>query len=267
MRGGHGGENPDFDSLTEEAVRRFLRADGYRLTVLESVDSTNSAVLELAEKGEAEGAVVIAARQTAGRGSKGRRFYSPGGTGVYMSLLLRPSLSADNLSLITPAAAVAVARALERVSGKRADIKWVNDVLIGRRKVCGILTEGRFREDGAWTAALGIGINVFPPQGGFPAEAGSAGAVFESARPCARSRVAAAVLDEWRGIYLSLPSLAFVEEYRARSAVVGRKITVRLPEGEFPATAVGIDDRCSLQVRLPGGEIRTLRAGDVSIVL
>ena len=126
----------------------------------DTLDSTNTQCKRLAAEG-VESAVVTADCQTAGRGRMGRRFQSPPGLGLYLSVLWRTGLCTETLSVVTPLAAVAVCRAIEGVCGLRCGIKWPNDLLLGGRKVCGILTESAFRPDGTpdWVI-VGIGINV-----------------------------------------------------------------------------------------------------------
>ena len=152
------------DVLSESGIRQYLtpEAQSLDLRVYDSVDSTNLVLRKLANEGAAEGTVVIAAEQSGGRGRKGRNFYSPQGTGVYVSLLLKPQIAPDDATLITTTAAVAVCDAVEALSGEPATIKWVNDVFMRGKKICGILTEGSFdMESGQFEyAILGTGINV-----------------------------------------------------------------------------------------------------------
>ena len=152
-----------------------------RALVLESVDSTNTALMRMAATGAAEGTVLLAQAQTAGRGQRGRDFYSPAGCGLYMSLLLRPKMPPEDVLAITPAAAVAAAQAVEAATGRRAGIKWVNDIQIDGKKVCGILTEAASSSGTLDCAVCGIGINLFPPPGGYPeALRDRAGALFDA---------------------------------------------------------------------------------------
>ena len=169
----------DDGRLTAAAVAAHLHTDGLALTALQSTDSTNTRIRVLAEDGAPEGTVVVAAAQTAGRGRSGKSFLSPAGTGLYMSILLRPALTMGDSLLITTAAAVAVSRAIERVAGCEAKIKWVNDVYVDEKKVCGILTEGALdlENGGLRYAILGIGINICPPDGGFPRAFGHCGRI------------------------------------------------------------------------------------------
>ena len=131
--------------------------------------------------------MLVAESQTAGRGRLGRSFHSPVGTGLYMSILLRPTFSAERALFITTAAAVAVCRAIEQETGLKPQIKWVNDIYLHEKKICGILTESsiNFETKGLKWAVLGIGLNLSEPEGGFPEEIRSvAGALF--AESCAR---------------------------------------------------------------------------------
>ena len=259
--------------LSAENIRRLLRGPARRtaLRVEESVASTNTLVKELAEAGGAEGMVVIAREQTAGKGRLGRTFYSPKGTGLYMSLLLRPKFDAGESLWITTAAAVAVARAIESSTGRDARIKWVNDVYVGGYKVCGILTEASvdFETRGLHYAVLGIGINVQePPQGFAPELRDIAGALYrreESVPPGTACRLAAEVLNEFFGFYQGLTEKTFLPEYRERSLLTGVEVTFTRGEETGRGRVRGIDDSARLVVELPGGEETALGAGEVQI--
>ena len=238
--------------------------------VVDSVDSTNNALKKAAEAGEKEGKVLIALRQTAGKGRRSHSFYSPE-SGLYLSILLRPKISAADSLLITTAAACAVAGAIERVSGKAASIKWVNDVYLGSRKVCGILTEASVDfESGslAW-AVLGIGINLKTPAGGFPEEIrDKAGAVFDAPEYSEekKSRLAAAVIDGFFELYERLPQRGFMEDYRNRSNLIGKRVKIiRLDEVVGEGTVAGIDDDARLLIRTPDGALEPLSSGEVSV--
>jgi len=227
------------------------------LLLLEETDSTNNVARALARQGAPHGTAVLAARQSAGRGRQGRSFLSPAG-GIYLSVVLRPRVPPELLPLVTPLAAVAVCRAVRRQTGADCRIKWVNDVLLGGKKVCGILTEG---EGGA--AVCGIGVNLCPPEGGWPPALRD---IVTALPPGAdRLALARAILRELTADAAALPDTAFLEEYRARSAVLGQAVTVRDPAGDYAARAVRIDGRAGLVVALPDGGERTLRAGEISI--
>ena len=147
--------------LTPQGVRRLLTGPARRcaIDVQDSVTSTNTLLKQIAEHGGAEGMVLIAHQQTQGKGRLGRAFFSPKGTGLYLSVLLRPRFSAEEALSITTAAAVAVAQAIDAVTGEYPQIKWVNDVYLRGRKVCGILTEAAvdFESSGLHYAILEIG--------------------------------------------------------------------------------------------------------------
>jgi len=253
------------DILSAEGIERFIRTDGvFHVETRKTVTSTNSVLREMLDRGVHEGYVLAANEQTEGRGRSGRSFYSPAGHGVYFSLLLRPDSNAADASLITSAAAVAIARAVEEVTGVKPGIKWVNDLCIGRKKICGILTEATYGvESGVVeTAILGVGINVIRPENGFPGTLKEvAEAIHENAVVTAneRCRLVAAALDIFWTYYKEIQSRAFLEEYRARSIILGKDIYVISGESRKPAVAIGVDDDCGLMVRYEDGETATLR--------
>ncbi|MEZ4626853.1 MAG: biotin--[acetyl-CoA-carboxylase] ligase [Eubacteriales bacterium] len=182
--------------------------------------------------------------------------------------MLKPKIAPDDATLITTTAAVAVCGALEALSGKPAEIKWVNDVFMDGKKVCGILTEGSFdMESGMFEyAVLGVGINVYTPTGGFPPEiADIAGSALSSPAPDAKNRAVAEYLNRFLPLYRSLGSAETAAEYRRRSFVIGREITVLSESGETPARALDVDDRCRLVVEYADGRREALSTGEISI--
>lgn len=262
------------DVLTETGVLAALRTDELkdgRVHVKRVTGTTMDDVRELAAQGAPEFSVVVAGEQTAGRGRRGRPFFSPRGTGVYFSILLRPDLPLEQAFLITGASAVAVCRAIGDLSGKKAEIKWVNDVYVEGRKVCGIATEAAADlETGGLSYAIpGIGINVYEPEGGFPEQiAQRAGAVMDSVEPNTRNRFAAAVIDNLHRIYRASPFDSFVGEYRRLSMMPGLQVSVvDAAGGEEPAVALQVNDDLSLRVRYADGTESDLQTGEVSIRL
>lgn len=258
-------------AFTARSVTRLLNnPDDISLSVTESVDSTNNALKIEAEAGAREGRVLIAKTQTAGKGRRSHSFFSPK-SGLYMSVLLRPKISASDSLLITTAAAVAVAKAIRNVSGKEAGIKWVNDIYLGGKKVCGILTEASidFESGTLGWAVLGIGVNLLAPEGGFPAEiAQTAGAVFEADEYAEekKSLLAAEIINVFFEIYRMLPQKDFMEDYRARNILLGKEVNViRLDQIVGRGTVVGIDSDARLILRLPNGEETALSSGEVSV--
>ncbi len=262
--------NAGSDLLSAAGIGQFLKArDFYAITWVEEVDSTNLALKKMAAGGAQEGRVLVANAQSAGRGRMGRRFHSPPGTGAYFSVLLRPKMDAREAQGLTTIAAVAVAEAIEEVAGREAKIKWVNDVLVDGKKVCGILTEASLDMETGHVeyAVVGIGLNVRP--GGIPAELQDiAGTVFEKDAPgAARSRLLASVLDRFYGYYQRIREKAWLAGYRERSAVLGRTVQVipaRGDQGARRALALEIDDDFALLVRYEDGSEEKLSSGEVS---
>ena len=257
------------DVLSEQGIRRALEPAwrDLSLTVLPTAGSTNALIREMAAQGAPEGCVVVANEQTAGRGRRGRQFYSPKDTGVYMSLLLRPGhCGVEQAAGFTSMAAVAMCEAIEAVSGEQAQIKWVNDVFVRGKKVCGILTEASLgMENGEVEyVVLGAGVNVYPPRGGFPGElAPVAGAIFEDVQDDARNRLAGAFISRMRS--LNAQPDGYVDRYRARSLVLGRRVTVLQGDSARSVLVEGIDDACHLLVREDSGETACLSYGEVQV--
>ena len=244
-----------------------FRVGEFSVTEYDSLDSTNNLLKKLAAEGSHDGTAAIALTQTGGKGRLGRSFFSPEGCGLYMSVLLRRGIPVELAKLLTPLAAVAVAEALERCGSKKIGIKWVNDLYADGKKVCGILTESQISSDGSalnW-AVVGIGVNLVEPPCGYPdGIKDRAGAAFDSASESLRERAAREILLSLGSRLKSLGSRKFIEDYRARSILTGREVTV-LPEG-IPARVKGIDSDCRLIVNTPSGE-RLLESGEVSLKL
>lgn len=260
------------DILSVQGIRNHLSTlcSGLRPDVFISVDSTNSVCRQRSNLGESEGYVAIAGEQTNGRGRMGRCFYSPPDTGIYMSILLKPvDFPGTQVLRLTTMAAVAVCEAIETMSGKKADIKWVNDIFIDGRKVCGILSEGAYSlEDGSIEAVVvGIGINAYTPKGGFPEEiAGIAGSVFESAGSGKRNHLAAEVLNRFMFYYTGKSTGDHMSAYRRRSIVLGKDIEFTRNGKTYKAHAFDLDEDGGLIIRYEDGREDLLNSGEVSIV-
>ncbi len=260
-------------TLDPEKVREHLTHKAYTLMTVSETGSTNDDAKALAAAGAVQYTVVQAEHQTKGKGRLGRSFYSPQSTGLYFSVILRPSaLPIEDTLFITTAAAAAVAEAIELVCGKVCGIKWVNDLFLKDRKICGILTEAAFTPDlkGLTYAVLGIGVNIAPPEGGFPSELQTiANTIYDDPNTVPeglRERLLAAILDRFYAYYTQLPEMSFLEAYRSRSILTGRNVTVHRGDLQYPARVVGIDDRCRLILEQDG--IQTLlESGEVSIRL
>lgn len=261
------------DILSAQGIQKYLEPVCQRLElhVLQETGSTNTLLREKAGQGAAEGCTVIAGSQTSGRGRLGRHFYSPSSTGVYLSLLLRPERLAPSEAVkITTLAAVAACEAIEEVSGRRPGIKWVNDIFMDGKKVSGILTEASLdlENEKIHFIVLGIGINVYPPEGGFPDTlAQTAGTVFSRPAKDAKNHLAAAFLNHFMKAYTAGSPADYVKKYRERSLAIGRRIRVLQPFGSRDAVALDVDDQCRLLVRYEDGQTGCLSSGEISIRL
>ena len=260
--------------LSKEKIIKNLKDSGrIRPECFGEVDSTNNIAKKRGLSGEPEGYLAVAESQTAGRGRLGRTFVSPE-NGIYMSILLRPVCSPEEALRITPIAAVAVTEAITALCGRRAEIKWVNDIYMDGRKVCGILTESVFRAEagGLDFAVLGIGINLSEPEGGFPKEISDiAGAIFAYGETTDgfRERLIAEVWNRFMGFYDDLRNPETVEKYRALCFLPGKQVLVienTVAAGvSRPATVLGITDNFGLLVRYEDGTEETLSTGEVSL--
>ncbi len=257
------------DAISEGSIRRYLGslAEVYSLEVLGSVDSTNNYLKSKAAELPAWHAVV-ASSQSAGRGRLGRSFASPAGTGVYLSVLLRPQLPAQEALRITTAAAVSACLAIEECTDEKPSIKWVNDVFVRGKKTCGILTEASIdlESGGLDWAVMGIGFNVYEPEGGFPEELKDiAGAISPVRARDLRSRITASFLKAFYGICEDLGSNSAAGEYKKRSFIIGKHINVIRSGQSRPAEALDIDEECRLIVRYEDGSTEALSSGEVSV--
>ncbi len=252
--------------LSEAGIRKYMRQDAYKLRVYNTVTSTNDVARELAALGEPEGTVVIARAQTAGRGRMGRGFFSPEGCGVYFSIIVRPKRLER---LLTVMAAVAVADGIEDAGGLDTSIKWVNDVYVGGKKCCGILTEAitDMETGGIDYAVIGIGINVRTPEGGYGQLKNIATAALDGVQD-ALNKTVAKVLDRFYELYTLGEKDEIVNEYKDRSFLIGREVSVVKDGFEAPATVVDIDTDCRLVVKYTDTlETESLSAGEVKIKL
>ncbi|NMP38246.1 MAG: biotin--[acetyl-CoA-carboxylase] ligase [Clostridiales bacterium] len=259
------------DILSAQGIRKYLEplCSGIKLDVLAVTESTNSDLRKQASAGAPEGSCIIAGSQTKGKGRVGRSFYSPCDTGIYMSLLLRPEhCAAQQAVKLTTMAAVAVCEAIEKVSGEAALIKWVNDIYMNGKKVCGILTEASFSLESRMLdyAVLGVGINAYLPDGGFPGELEKiAGAVFKQPQSDGKNMLAAEFLNSFMRIYRQTDEGEYVRQYRTRSFLIGKGVGVLLPEGTRRARVLDVDENCHLVVEYDNGETAQLSSGEVSL--
>lgn len=245
------------NKLDAKIIKKYLSSD-WAVAIKESTGSTNN---DAKSNGMMRNSVFLAEEQTLGKGRLGRFFYSPSGDGLYMSALVKVKATADDSGLITAFASVAVARAVEKLSGVKTEIKWVNDVFINGKKICGILTEGVVGSNGKYdSVVIGIGINVL--EASFPAEiAGIATSVYlESGKKPDRNELCAMVLNELDGLEAAVATKSFIEEYRSRSCVIGKRVFAE--GGSF--TVLGISDECKLIVE-DNGRIKEYSPDEITL--
>lgn len=258
------------DTLSAEGVAAFLPQDsGFALEYHEVIDSTNTRARKLAEDGAPAWTVVLAGSQTAGRGRLGKAFYSPEGSGIYMSIIVRPACDLREANLLTLAAAAAVAEAVELVCDVQVGIKWVNDCFVDDRKICGILTEAAVgvEEQCLRYAVVGIGINVAPPPGGFPEGLKSIATSIYTEPPTTevRNRLAAEVLMRFRP-YAEAPGLrTYFDSYRAHLFVIGRKVDLVRGSMRETVTVRALNDDGSLLVEQADGTMKNIASGEMSL--
>ena len=234
----------------------------------ETLDSTNNLAKKMAADGAPHGTVIIADHQTAGRGRLGRSFDSPAGSGIYMSVILRPQGKPDRLMHLTCAAAVAMCDAVESTCGFRPGIKWINDLVCGSKKLAGILTElGLSPGTGLVDyAIIGIGINC--SQRNFPPELRGIACSLQTVtgRPIDRAKLAAAMLRELEKMGRKLDEKeAILDRYRSDCVTLGAQVAVLRDSLRRTGTAIGMDSDGALIIRFDDGTTETVNTGEVSV--
>lgn len=244
---------------------------GKTIQCFDCVDSTNTRAKELAIQGAAHGTVLIADRQTVGRGRMGRSFLSPGGMGIYLSVILRPNCPPQKLMHLTCAAGVTMCDAVERITGARPRIKWTNDLVFGRKKVAGILTELSLdiKTGLIAYAVVGIGINCCQSEGDFPPELGdiATSLAMVTGKPIDRAKLAAAMIEALAEMDGRLhEKAAILDSYRVDCVTLGKEISlVRDGKEVFHGTALDIDGEGALVVQFQDGHTEAVSSGEVSV--
>ncbi|MDR3354560.1 MAG: biotin--[acetyl-CoA-carboxylase] ligase [Synergistaceae bacterium] len=256
--------------LSIQGLLPYLSNENFaeKIRIYKSLESTNKTAKEMAVNGCEHGTVIIADEQTAGRGRYGRSFYSPAGSGLYMSFVLRSQfLDLPSPTMITAAAAVAVCRVIETAAGKKPAIKWVNDILLNDKKICGILTEAvtDFESGGIDWIVAGLGINVDTKD--FPGDLSqSAASIFpDKTDGAVRNRLAAEIVNAFLSSGEWLNDGETYREYKDRLTLLGRAITVMRANETFEAIALDVDETCRLIVKRQDGTIAALSSGEVSV--
>ncbi len=236
----------------------------------DTIDSTNLRAKAMAREGAPHGTVLIADQQTGGMGRMGRSFHSPAGSGIYLSLILRPACAPTELMHLTCAAAVAMCDAVEASTGLRPGIKWTNDLVYSRRKLAGILTELGLDAQGMVSYAIvGIGINCCQRQEDFPEEiraiAGSLAGITQG--PVDRSQVAAAMVDALYRMDRTLltEKEAMLRRYRENCVTLGKEVSMLRGDSVRHGKALDIDSEGALVVSFPDGHTEAVSSGEVSV--
>ena len=259
------------------------------------LESTNDTAKELAMSGAKHGTIIMADSQSAGRGRFGRSFYSPPGSGIYISFILYPSMRyfEDNPFSVTAYAAVSVCKAIEKTTGKYPQVKWVNDILLNGKKICGILTESVMdsKSGGFLWVVVGIGINFIKPDAGYPEELkNTAGSLFCGVTPTiTRNELTAELVNHmldtshWSGNYIDEPYIfndqicdkikceddssvsIMLNEYRKRLMILGKRVIITGYNESYEAIALDIDVTGRLTVQKDNGEVYSICSGEIEI--
>ena len=263
--------NSSVSVLNETVIRKYLpKGDNRKIFIFDSIDSTNNYAKYLAASGAEDGVLVTAETQTAGKGRMGRSFYSPSGGSIYMSVVLRPQTDMESSQLITSCIAVATAEAIDCVCSTDVKIKWVNDLFLGGKKICGILTEASLNfENGRLDYAVaGIGINLKSVKNSFSQQLSEIATSIEdeTGNIPDRCRLIAEILKNIDLYMSNMEKRNFLNEYRRRSFILGKRIAVSKFNSERMATAIGISDNAGLIVRYDDGNEETLNSGEARII-
>lgn len=257
----------------EQEIRAFLPAEypwTDRFHYFDTIDSTNNYLKKLAAEGAPHGTVAVANCQTGGKGRLGRSFQSPGGVGVYLSILLRPECPPEELMHLTCAVGVAMCDAVEQAAGIRPGIKWINDLVCGKQKIAGILAELGMGPDGNVSyAVVGIGINCCQTLQDFPEElrGRAASLAMVTGQPIDRARVAAAMMAELAKMDETLftGKEAMLQRYRADCITLGQQISLVRGDEIRHGLALDVGSTGDLIVRFPDGHQEAVSCGEVSV--
>lgn len=243
---------------------------GRDIRVFEKTTSTNDVIERLARDGVREGVVVFAESQTKGRGRLGRKWVSPERKGLWFSILLRPDLRPPETTQLTIASATALRRAIQSETGLKPEIKWPNDILVGRKKVAGILTELSAELDRVKHVILGIGVDVNLGAGEFPPELRklATSLKIESGKAISRPELAAAILRELDFDYARIRAgkfTAVADEWETQCATIGHEVAIQIGGREIRGRAESLDDDGALIVRTEHGRLERIIGGDVAL--
>ncbi len=256
--------------LAEDKIRTKLSKANQQIGiyVYDIIDSTNDEAKRQWKEYRKAPCLFVSDEQTQGRGRRGRSFYSPKGTGVYMSLLLQPETGLENAVHITTATAVIVAKVLQEFTGMEIGIKWVNDLYFGDKKICGILTEAVLDPDKNVPPAVVVGIGINLCTTVFPDELKQiAGGLGETGAEIDVNALVAAITDKMMEFALNMQDCSYVDDYRKMSIVLGKEIRYNDGDALISARALDIDEEGGLMVEQEDGSVKVLKTGEISVRL
>ena len=259
------------DVLSKEELESTIHTKwaGENVVFFEETVSTNNEIRSLAEQGAPHGTLAVAERQLGGKGRRGRVWTSPAGVGIWMSMLLRPQIDPLAASMLTLVMALAAKKGIEISTGLKSEIKWPNDLVLNKKKICGILTEMSTELMEIQYVIPGIGINV--NQKDFPDDikATATSLYIESGKIQKRSEIIAAIMEAFEGYYDTFIKTqdmsGLIEEYNANLVNLGNEVCVLDPAGEFRGVSEGINKEGALLVRLADGTLKEIISGEVSV--
>ena len=259
------------DMLSREEILKSMNTEwaGREVTYFDLTDSTNVQARILAENGAPHGTLVVADKQSGGKGRRGRSWESPGGEGIWMSILLRPDMNPVNASMLTLVMALAAEKGIREVTGLESQIKWPNDLVLNKKKICGILTEMSTEQMAIKYVIIGIGINVCQTE--FPEEikATATSLYLESGEKTPRSKIIAgimAALEEYYKIFMETEDMSgLIEEYNQKLVNLNNEVCILAPTGDFRGVSTGINKTGGLMVRLEDGSETEVISGEVSV--
>lgn len=247
------------DIFTASKIKSFLKND-VDVILLDTADSSNNIAKQIAREEAPEGTVVVVKRQSAGKGRLGRTFISNEENGLYMSIILRPRISASKSVKITVVGAVAALEAIEETSSIPCTIKWVNDIFINGKKACGILTEASFNMESGLLdyVVLGIGVNVLPPENGFDEEINNiATSIYANKAPRNyKSKLCASIIDKVLEYYRNLENEAYIAIYRSKSNLIGKEVIIVRGNEEINGKVIDIDNDAMLVLETENGILK-----------
>ncbi|MBC5745602.1 biotin--[acetyl-CoA-carboxylase] ligase [Lachnospiraceae bacterium MD308] len=259
------------DVISEAEIKSLLGTEwaGRKVVYYDETDSTNNRAKDSGEKNGAHGTLFIADKQNAGKGRRGRAWESPSGKSIYMTILLRPQITPDKAPMLTLIMGLSVAEGIRKVSGAETEIKWPNDIVMNKKKVCGILTEMATEMEYVNYVVIGVGINVNQEYFSEGIKEIATSLYEETGTVYQRSELIAAVLERFEKNYemfLETGDLSAVRKaYDSILVNRGQEVKVLEPGNEYRAVAEGINKNGELIVRLSDGRQKNIFAGEVSV--